>query len=347
MNKKPHFVKILGALGHQPMFEKTSNVSSLHEFVLFWSLESQILRTLLTVMDESDRFYFGYPCVNLPKEFKLFFHQNLATFKQIEIQLLSLDLDTGATYRNVTRKSVGSPSLKKDSWKYKSTTKHSLPIIGRFLVNTWIHDGDDLYKILFTVSEILYSNLMGSSTIRELGISVDDVGRDDEHYKNNLENLLQRLEDNGLRCRIEKYQLAKLFVEYLGNVLLSEGIVKGPKVDAIINIEQPSDVSGLEPFLGSVKKTINHTNADVLSPLPFEGDTDFDDEGQEDVEMVMRFTREGWIPKSYDDDSEFQRFRQISESLSVWFPDYESSYPPVFVIMYLNYYIQDILEFRG
>ncbi|CAB4063319.1 unnamed protein product [Lepeophtheirus salmonis] len=128
--------------------------------------------------------------------------------------------------------------------------------------------------------------------------------QDAEYHKNGLQNLL-------LRCRIEKCQFAKLFVEYFGLVLLTEGIAKGPKVDAVIKIEQLSDVSGLKAFLGS---------------LPFERDADFDDEErQEDVEMVcpikvinrnimavegrslvkelikdpvifkvMRFTREGW-----------------------------------------------------
>ena len=78
-------------------------------------------------------------------------------------------------------------------------------------------------------------------------------GSSPEEHLQNLRALLQRLNDNGLRCKLEKCVFAEPTVEYLGHSLSREGIAKGPKVDAIVKMPPPTDVSSLRSFLGSVQ----------------------------------------------------------------------------------------------
>ncbi|WP_435321293.1 RNase H-like domain-containing protein, partial [Klebsiella pneumoniae] len=87
-------------------------------------------------------------------------------------------------------------------------------------------------------------------------VYLDDIlvsgGNPDDHV-DNLRHLLQRLQDKGLRCRWEKCQFAKPYVEYLGHLLSREGIAKGSKVDGVIKIPAPTDVPSLKAFMGSVQ----------------------------------------------------------------------------------------------
>ena len=77
-----------------------------------------------------------------------------------------------------------------------------------------------------------------------------------QRLKNNLENLrglIKRLNDKGLRCRLEKCSFAQPYVEYLGHILSNKGIAKGSKINAIMEMPEPSDIAGLRSFLGSVQ----------------------------------------------------------------------------------------------
>ena len=49
-----------------------------------------------------------------------------------------------------------------------------------------------------------------------------------EDHLSNLWRLLQRLQDKGLHCRLEKCHFAQPYVEYLGHLLSQQGIAKGP-----------------------------------------------------------------------------------------------------------------------
>ena len=85
---------------------------------------------------------------------------------------------------------------------------------------------------------------------------MDDIlvsGTNREDHFLNLKRLLQRLLKKGLRCRKEKCQFAQSEVEYLGHVLSGSGISKGTKMDNVINMPEPTDVSTLRSFLGSVQ----------------------------------------------------------------------------------------------
>lgn len=89
-----------------------------------------------------------------------------------------------------------------------------------------------------------------------VAVYLDDIlvsGSSAEDHLNNLRRLLQRLQEKGLRCRLEKCAFAESSVEYLGHTLSTHGIAKGPKVDAIRRMPAPKDVSSLRSFLGSVQ----------------------------------------------------------------------------------------------
>nr|KAG5692412.1 hypothetical protein BaRGS_032465 [Batillaria attramentaria] len=103
-----------------------------------------------------------------------------------------------------------------------------------------------------------FQEIMENLTSDLLGVAVfqDDIltsGKDAKDHLSNLERLLTRLNDKGLRCRREKCLFAQPSVEYLGHTLSAEGISKGSKVEAVLKMPPPTDVSSLKSFLGSVQ----------------------------------------------------------------------------------------------
>ena len=104
-------------------------------------------------------------------------------------------------------------------------------------------------------------------------VYLDDIlvsGKDAEDHLSNLRRLLQRLDEKGLRCRLEKCTFAQPSVEYLGHLLSTEGIAKGPKVNDVIKMPAPTDVSTLKAFLGSVQfyaKFLPPDLATIAEPL--------------------------------------------------------------------------------
>ena len=98
---------------------------------------------------------------------------------------------------------------------------------------------DELSRDLPGVAVYLDDILVSGSTV-------------EEHFRN-LQHLLKRLENKGLRCRKSKCLFAQPRIEYLGHVLTSNGIAKSSKVDAVIAMPPPTDVASLRSFLGSVQ----------------------------------------------------------------------------------------------
>ena len=78
-------------------------------------------------------------------------------------------------------------------------------------------------------------------------------GQGANDHLSNLKRLLTRLKNKGLRCRRDKCQFAQPSVEYLGHTLSAEAISKGSKVEAVLKMPPPMDVSSLKSFLGSVQ----------------------------------------------------------------------------------------------
>ena len=99
-----------------------------------------------------------------------------------------------------------------------------------------------------------------TSDLPEVAVFQDDMlvsGQDANDHLGNLKRLLTRLNDNlkclltrlndkGLNCRRDKCQFAQPSVEYLGHTLSAEGISKGSKVEAVLKMPPPTDVSSLK-----------------------------------------------------------------------------------------------------
>ena len=103
-----------------------------------------------------------------------------------------------------------------------------------------------------------FQEIMEQITADLPGVAVylDDIlvsGDNREKHLSNLRSLLKRLEEKGLRCRREKCDFARTQVEYLGHILSNTGISKGKKVDAVVSMPTPTNVSSLRSFLGSVQ----------------------------------------------------------------------------------------------
>ena len=95
-----------------------------------------------------------------------------------------------------------------------------------------------------------------TSDLPGVAVYLDDIlvsGSTAEEHLTNLKRLFKRLSEKGLRCRFEKCSFAQPYVEYLGHLLSSKGIAKSPKVDAVLKMPAPNDVSGLRSFLESVQ----------------------------------------------------------------------------------------------
>ena len=74
----------------------------------------------------------------------------------------------------------------------------------------------------------------------------------EEHFRN-LQHLLKRMENKGLRYRKRKCLFAQPRIEYLRHVLTSNGIAKSSKIDAVITMPPPTDVASLHLFWGPVQ----------------------------------------------------------------------------------------------
>ena len=66
--------------------------------------------------------------------------------------------------------------------------------------------------------------------LQGVAVYLDDIlvsGENAVDHLENLQQLIQGLEGNGLRCRLEKYSFAQPSVEYLGHKLTPRGVEKG------------------------------------------------------------------------------------------------------------------------
>ena len=99
------------------------------------------------------------------------------------------------------------------------------------------------------IMENLTSDLPGVAVFQDMLVS----GQDANDHLSNLKRLLTHLNDKGLRCRRDKCQFAQPSVEYIGHTLSAEGISKWSKVEAVLKMPPPTDVSSLKSFLGSVR----------------------------------------------------------------------------------------------
>ena len=95
-----------------------------------------------------------------------------------------------------------------------------------------------------------------TSDLKGVAVYLDDIlisGADAKEHLHNLRKLLQRLDEKGLRCKLEKCSFAQPSVEYLGHRLTSNGLEKGRKANAINDMPAPVNTSELRSFLGSIQ----------------------------------------------------------------------------------------------
>jgi hypothetical protein len=114
-------------------------------------------------------------------------------------------------------------------------------------------------------------NLLGN--IPNVQIFLDDViigGKNKSEHLQALQAVFQRLVDNGLKLKKSKCVFLAKEVTYLGYVVSREGIKPDTsKINAIMNMAQPRNVSELRSFLGTVNffgRFIKSLSI-VLSPL--------------------------------------------------------------------------------
>ena len=103
------------------------------------------------------------------------------------------------------------------------------------------------------------------------------IRRDQAEHDQRLKQVLDRLVERKLKLNLEKCLFSQSRLQYLGQIIDSEGIRKDPsKVKAIVDMAEPQDIASLRRFLGLV----NHLMK--FCPKP----------GSED-ETLKRLTQEG------------------------------------------------------
>ena len=85
---------------------------------------------------------------------------------------------------------------------------------------------------------------------------VDDIlvtGKDDQDHLRNLNLVLTRLAEAGLRLKHEKCRFMQASVTYLGYIINVQGVRADlSKVDVIKNTPAPENVQELRSFLGCI-----------------------------------------------------------------------------------------------
>ena len=90
-----------------------------------------------------------------------------------------------------------------------------------------------------------------TQNLRGVAVYFDDILLSGDNAKDHLMNLralFKRLEEKSLRCNREKCVFAQVSIDYLGHTLSSRGIAKGSKVDAILEMPTPKNISTLKSF---------------------------------------------------------------------------------------------------
>ncbi|XP_064463042.1 uncharacterized protein K02A2.6-like [Ornithodoros turicata] len=92
--------------------------------------------------------------------------------------------------------------------------------------------------------------------MRHVVVYLDDIlitGTSDQDHVDNLERVLSRLEQAGLRLKLEKCMFFDLQAEYLGHIIDAEGVHPNPrKVEAVMKAPRPKDVKQLQSYLGLI-----------------------------------------------------------------------------------------------
>ena len=112
--------------------------------------------------------------------------------------------------------------------------------------------------------------LQGIDNVAAIQDDILVTGKDDADHLCNLEAKLSRLQEYGVRLKLEKCTFMQKSVTYIGCIIAASGIhPTEEKVDAVKNAPQPENSSQLRSFLGMVNcrgKFIKNLST-ILHPL--------------------------------------------------------------------------------
>ncbi len=86
-----------------------------------------------------------------------------------------------------------------------------------------------------------------------------------------LDLVMTKLEEAGLKCKIDKCFFAQPEMEYLGYIITTEGVKPNPKkVQAILDMQRPINKTDVRHFIGMVQYCRNlwPRRSHILLPLP-------------------------------------------------------------------------------
>ena len=103
-------------------------------------------------------------------------------------------------------------------------------------------------------------------------VYIDDViipGRSFGEHLNNLQAVLQRLREAGLKLKPKKCAFLRRQVNYLGHVMTSDGVAAdSAKVEKVSTGPIPTTVKEVQQFAGYYRHFVKHF-ADIARPLHF------------------------------------------------------------------------------
>ena len=93
--------------------------------------------------------------------------------------------------------------------------------------------------------------------IHGVHVIADDLiiaAADDQEHDSILHRVLAQARDKGVKFISDKIQFKISEVEYMGNLVSSDGLKPDPKkIEAIVNMPKPTDVTSLQRLLGMIK----------------------------------------------------------------------------------------------
>lgn len=146
-------------------------------------------------------------------------------------------IDLAAAYQQVL--------LDDESKKYTTVNTHK----GLFVYNRLCFGINSAVSIFQRIMENVMKDL-------NVVVYLDDLlvmGRDETEHLMNLDRVLQRLQENGLRVKKAKCDLGKIQIEYLGHMLDGKGVYPSKdKVRAVHDAPTPTNIKELRAQLGLV-----------------------------------------------------------------------------------------------
>ena len=87
-------------------------------------------------------------------------------------------------------------------------------------------------------------------------VIIDDIlihGKTREEHDKNLEDVLRRISESGLKLNYEKCKLRKTKIEYFGHAVTPEGILSSQqRIEAIKSMKSPTNVKVLRRIVGMI-----------------------------------------------------------------------------------------------